>query len=53
MGYNYEVYAWTNKGVGSWEDVKIYEGNSVIRAMLTALKLRLDGCGCVTIKLRG
>jgi hypothetical protein len=52
MGNKYEVLAWTNGGCGLWEDVQKYHGEWFIAALFVALKLKLNGCGCVTIKWR-
>ena len=54
MGYKYEVYEW-------WQDITSgdgykyhleYEGNSLIVALFSVLKLKYQGAGCVKLEWR-
>lgn len=52
MGNKYEVLAWTETAPNQWRNVPKYSGEWLVAAMLVAIKLKRQGCGCVSLKWR-
>lgn len=52
MGWKYEVFAWTQVAGGPYRDVEVYQGASLVRAVL-AMRRAKRTSGCVRLEWRG
>lgn len=53
MGYRWEVqgYFWSEAAV-DYEYMTMYSGQSLVRAVLAAIKAKREGAGCVKVNWR-
>lgn len=51
MGYKFEVLAYEKMSDGSYRDIQVYTGESLIGAVLAMRKAK-QNCGCVTLRWR-
>ena len=52
MGWKWEVSAWIKPDRGGYTYEQVYAGQSPLRALLAARKVKRDGAGCVKVEWR-